>query len=86
MYFYNGSQFTVTKELITFAGMLVANGQDSDVVITDDNGIPAMISDLEEFYSEIVDVYFTASNAYYLNYVELKKNRSVEKLTAYDKK
>lgn len=80
LYFKNGCQFTVTKELITFVGMLIAKENDSNVVLIDDNDIPTSIENLNDFYDDILDVYFTASNKYNTNYNNLKTKRSVEKL------
>lgn len=80
LYFNSGCQFTVTKELITFVGLLIDRGNDSDVVLTDDNDIPAKISDLKAFYEGILNAYFTAANNYHTQYEELRKNRSVELL------
>ena len=84
IYFNSGCQFTITKELITFVGFLIQTGNDSDIVLTDDNDIPAKINDLNKFYEEILNIYFTASNTYYLKYEDLKKNRKVEALVNYD--
>lgn len=84
LYFANGSQFTVSRELITFVNLMVEKEQDT-LVITDDNGIPSRIENVVEFYENILDVYFSASNEYYAKYEALKKNRSVEKLVEYDK-
>lgn len=83
LYFYNGSQFTITRELITFVSTMVAESQD-EIVITDDNNIPCMINDAEEFYANILNQYATASNAYHTEYLKLKSNRSVEKLVDYE--
>jgi len=83
IYFYNGSQFTVTRELITFVSVMISSEQD-EVVITDDNNIPCMIEDLESFYGEIINKYTVASNDYFTAYASLKKNRSVEKLVNYE--
>lgn len=80
LHFENGCQFTITKELITFVGMMVSSGNDTDIVLIDDNDTPASISNLAKFYDDILDVYFSASNEYNTNYNELKKKRSVEKL------
>lgn len=85
IYFSNGCQFTITKELITFVGLLVDKGNTSNIVLADDNNIPAKISDLEKFYEDILDRYFSASNNYYNSYEELKKNRKVESLVDYEK-
>tara|TARA_B110000914_G_C15300334_1_gene370761 strand:+ start:22 stop:372 length:351 start_codon:yes stop_codon:yes gene_type:complete len=83
IHFYSGSQFTLTRELITFVGAMIAADQD-EVVITDDNNIPCMVEDLENFYSEIINKYTSASNNYYTAYASLKTNRSVEKLVDYE--
>lgn len=84
MHFEQGSQFTVSRELITFVGMLIERGNDTNIVLTDDNNIPVQIEDLNEFYDDILDTYFTASNGYYTEYEKIKKNRSVEKLVDYE--
>ena len=83
IHFYSGSQFTLTRELITFVSAMLAADQD-EVVITDDNNIPCMIENLSDFYSEIINKYTSASNNYYTAYADLKKNRSVEKLVNYE--
>lgn len=84
LYFNSGCQFTVTKELITFVGLLIDRGNDTDVVLTDDNDIPAKIGDLKSFYADILNTYFTAANNYHTKYEDLRKNRSVEKLVNYE--
>lgn len=84
VYFFNGSQFIVTKELINFVGFMIERDNTEDVVIIDDNETPTMISNLNKFYEEIVDVYFSASNDYYKSYNELKTKRRIEKLVDYD--
>ena len=83
IHFYNGSQFTITRELMTFVSAMVLVDQD-EIVITDDNNIPCMVDDLESFYAEIVNKYNIASNEYFTAYANLKKNRSVEKLVDYE--
>ena len=84
IYFSNGAQFIVTKELINLVGFMIDRDNTKDVVIIDDNEIPVMISDLTEFYENIVDVYFSASNTYYRSYNDLKTKRRIEKLVDYD--
>jgi hypothetical protein len=84
VYFINGCQFSVTKELVTFVGFLVDHGNDTDIVLTDDNDIPTKIENLSSFYDDILDVYFTASNNYLVEYEKIKKSRTVEKLVDYE--
>ena len=83
VYFFNGCQFTISKELINFCSSMSAAGQDN-LVLIDDNGIPTQIEDLNTFHENILDQYFAASNTYFTEYSNLKKNRSVEKLVDYE--
>jgi len=83
IHFFSGCQFTITRELITFCSTMLNLGQDTTVLI-DDNGLPASIDNLEDFLEEIVEKYSSASNDYYSEYSNLKKNRKVEKLVGYE--
>jgi hypothetical protein len=83
IYFYNGSQFSITRELITFTNVMVTANQD-EVVIADDNNIPCLVEDINAFYNEIINIYTLASNNYHSAYLKLKKNRSVEKLVDHE--
>lgn len=84
LYYIQGSQFTITKELITFVGFLLEKGNTTDIVITDDNNYPIRISDLNDFYDNIIDKYFSATNEYLTEYEKLKLNRSVETMIDYE--
>lgn len=77
LYHENGHQFTVSRDLINFLTSLVQMGHDEDIVIIDDFENPYMITDVEEFRSNIFTIYAEKSNEYYHRYIELKKNRSV---------
>jgi len=83
LYFYSGSQFTITKELINFCKAMAEADQD-EIVLIDDNSNPALIQNVDEFYEKILAQYFEAANAYHADYMSLKKNRSVEKLVDYE--
>jgi hypothetical protein len=78
LYFHAGGQFTINKELINYVYMLNETGQESTVLI-DDNNIPVEIS-VAEFYANITDKFFTASNEYHTEYKKLQKSRSVDGL------
>lgn len=77
VYFYNGGQFTVSQELVSFCQSLVNLNQDETILI-DDNDLPIAVDNLKNFLSEVVTKYFEASNKYLLEYNKLKKNRTVE--------
>ena len=82
IYYTNGGQFTVNKTLLTFVNLLLEK-QDSAIIV-DDNDNPFQIENLQEFYDNILDLYFQSSNEYYEKIRELKTKRSVEKLVGYE--
>lgn len=84
IYYYNGGQFTVNKQLLTFVNMLVEKGNDEDIVLIDDNETPVMISNLNDFLLDITDRYFSAANSYHAQYKDLISKRSVPKLIEYE--
>lgn len=79
IYYFNGGQFTVKQDLVSFCQSLIALKQ-IETILVDDSGTPIEIEDLLEFTNNIVDVYFTATNKYLVEYNKLKKNRSVESI------
>jgi hypothetical protein len=83
IYYHAGAQFTVTKELINFCYTLLSS-DNTEVIILDDNDLPVQISNLQEFHTNILDIYFTASNEYFNKYAALKNHRSVQGLVEID--
>lgn len=80
VYYYNGSQFTVTQGLISFCDTMLRNKQE-DIVLIDDNDIPTEIENLKLFLENIINIYFEASNSFIHDYNRIKKQRTVENLT-----
>ena len=79
IYYYNGAQFSITQQLISFCQSLVFNEQE-ETILVDDNNTPVEISDLQDFTNSIISKYFEASNIYFTEYNKLKKNRSIESI------
>lgn len=79
LYFYKGSQFTITKELITFVKLLEDKGIETAVLI-DDNNLPVEVDNVIVFLDDILNSYFTASNDYLMEYNKIKKNRNISSL------
>ena len=77
VHYYNGGQFTVTQQLVSFCQSLLALEQASTILI-DDNDIPIEIDDLQKFADTLVSVYWKAANRYMTEYNKLKSNRTVE--------
>lgn len=74
IYYFEGCQFTVNKELISFCQIMLNRGQD-EIVLVDDNNKPLFVESVEEFLDKILDVYFTASNKYFNSYTKLLKSK-----------
>jgi hypothetical protein len=81
LYYYNGGVFKVTPELISFVRTLIDLNKDLSPVLVDDNAIPVNVNDLTQFLSNILSVYNSAVNEYYTKHEQIRKSRSVEKLT-----
>lgn len=84
VYYYKGAQFTVTKELMTFVSLLVDKDNTEDIILVDDNEIPILVDNLQEFLNEVLNTYFSAANEYHIEYQKLLKNRSTMKLVEYE--
>jgi len=84
IHYFNGGQFSVTRELLTFVSMLCEKGDNSNIPIIDDNGVPIKIVDLDAFYDDIMDLYFEASNEYHAEYEKIRTKRKVSGLVDYD--
>ena len=84
IYFFNGCQFTIDKELINYTYMLIQTDNTNNVVFVDDNEIPIVIEDVTEFLEDIKNIYLEESKNYYNSYSKLKKSRTISKLVDYD--
>ena len=79
IYFFQGGQFTINKELINYVYTLQSTDQDSSVLI-DDTDTPIFIDDISDFYDNITDKYYVALNNYHKDYSKLETSRSVDAL------
>jgi hypothetical protein len=79
VYYFQGSSFTVTRELIVFVHTLTEL-ENTESIILDDNNIPQNVTNLKEFLTNILNVYGQATNLYLAKYVDLKSKRRVEGL------
>lgn len=77
LYYYNKGQFSVTPSLITFLQTLTSLNQ-TEVVLIDDNEIPVLVEDIKTFLVEILNLYFSSTNRYLLDYNDLVSKRSVK--------
>ena len=79
IHYTHGHKFTVTRELINFCHLL-SEIHDEDLVVLDDNDIPFVISNIDEFVKELLSVYTSASHKYATDYETIRKNKSVQGL------
>ena len=79
IYYYQGAQFTISQQLISFCQSLISLNQTSTILI-DDNDLPVEVENLQEFSDALSSKYFEASNRYLVEYNKLKKNRSIESI------
>ena len=79
IHYTHGNKFTVTQELINFCHTLSCI-YPIRAVILDDNNIPVIINDINEFTKELIGVYVFASRKYAADYETIKQNRSVHGL------
>ncbi len=76
VYYYRGSSFTITRDLMTFVKLLLDQGLE-EAIILDDNNIPAKVYDLSSFLKELQGLYVSATNEYLVKYNEIKSKRQV---------
>ena len=81
IYYFQGSSFTVSRELIVFVHTLTELGN-TESIILDDNNIPLNVTDLKEFLTNILNVYGQATNEYLGKYAALKSKRRVGDLVS----
>jgi hypothetical protein len=53
-------------------------------VLIDDNDIPVKVENVEDFLSDVLDIYFTASNEYLTAYEKIRSQRKVSGLVEYE--
>ena len=73
---HNGGIFYIDQALIVFVEFLISKSRIENVPIIDNNGNPINIKNIFEFQEKILDVYFTSTNDYLLNFEKLKVTRS----------
>ena len=79
-YGHSGGLFKINRELIVFVQMLIDQGRTENVPLIDNNENPILVTNLQDFRTEILDRYFSATYEYYEDYQKIKSSRTVEKL------
>jgi hypothetical protein len=78
-YSVNGGTFTITQELISFAGTLQLMGKE-EVILLDINRNPIEIPNIGEFLETITGMYYERMNEFFTEFKGLNKLRSPKAL------
>lgn len=76
---YEGGLFKIDKELISFVGVLLTAGE-TNFIFIDKNDIPIAITDLQDFYQEIIKKYRNVLRQYHRSYQTLSEAREIKKV------
>lgn len=82
VYYVNGGTFKITPELINFTKTVLDLGHNTEVIFLDENKLPIVVADVQEFLDNLVSIYFESVNNYHAKYSELKSKRQVEALVS----
>jgi hypothetical protein len=82
IFYINGATFTIGPSLISFIKALIDLEKTTNVVLLDDNNVPVMIADLNEFLTEVLAQYLKASAEYFDTYSEIKSKRKIGDLVS----
>lgn len=77
LYYKNGATFKVTPELISLAKICLDMEKTNDVVFVDLNNLPVIVPSVQEFFNDIVDLYFRATLEYSEKYKNIKSKRKI---------
>lgn len=78
IYYKNGATFKVDQSLIGFTKSLIDRGHKERIPFVDSNNLPVMIENVEEFFNDILEMYFEAVNSYLATHTQIKSKRKIE--------
>ena len=79
LYAHNGGIFTVSPLLLSMVDLLIRRNQEEAILI-DDKNTPIRVSNLSDFFDEILSVYGEATNSFHTEWESLRKARTVERI------
>jgi hypothetical protein len=77
VHYVNGASFKITPDLINFTKTVLDLGHTEDVAFVDANNFPVVIKNVQEFFDNIVRIYFESTNEYAVKFSALKSRRNV---------
>ena len=82
VYYTNGGTFKAGPDLINFIKNVLDLGHTNEVPFIDSNNFPVIINDVQEFFDNVVSIYFEALNEYSLKFAEIKSKRKIEDIVS----
>ena len=80
VYYTNGGTFKVNSELINFVKITLDLGHTNDIPFIDSNNFPVVINDVQDFFDNLVSIYYESLNEYSLKFAEIKSKRRIKDL------
>lgn len=77
VYYQNGGTFTAGPDLINFIKNVLDLGHTNNIPFIDSNNFPVVITDVQDFFDNVVSVYFEALNEYSTKFAEIKSKRKI---------
>jgi len=77
VHYVNGATFKITPDLINFTKTVLDLGYTEDVAFVDSNNFPVIVSDVQQFFDTIVQIYFESTNEYAVRYAGIKSKRKI---------
>jgi hypothetical protein len=75
VYYTQGHQFTIDLALINYCLTFINVKKTNEAIFLDDYNLPVKITDVENFYDNIIDQYQNNLNSYFVEYNQLVKDK-----------
>lgn len=82
IFYINGATFIINPTLINYTKTVLDLGHTADVPFIDSNDLPVIINDVNEFFNNINEIYFTSLNEYSAKYAEISSKRNVQDIVS----
>jgi len=82
---YGGGLFSIDPTLIGLIRSLISI-EEKTFIFVDNNDIPIMIDNLQDFEEKVISKYRDALESYYKNYQKLNEAREIRKVINWDDK
>jgi len=75
VYYTQGHQFTIDLALINYCLTFINVKKTNEAIFLDDYNLPVKITDVQNFYDNIIDQYQNNLNSYFVEYNQLVKDK-----------